>query len=121
MTTLLVIEDSPTLLEELVDTLGFEGFDVLAADNGADGVRLAFEHLPSLIISDIMMPKMDGYEVLRTIRSAEETSGIPVIFLTARAGAEDIQKAVALGVNAYLTKPYRQEELMRKILDLVKA
>ncbi len=86
MSRILVIEDELALLEEIVDTLIFEGFQVSSAANGVEGLEQARGQPPDLIISDIMMPGLDGYGVLLELRSARATATVPFISLTARAG-----------------------------------
>lgn len=115
MQRILVIEDEEALLEEVSDTLRFEGYDVIGARNGLIGLQQAREHLPDLIICDIMMPEMDGYEVLRDLRSDSGTLMIPFIFLTARVDKSDRRKGMNLGADDYLTKPFTHNELLTSI------
>ena len=112
MTTILVLEDHRPLREEIVAMLLFENFGVLETDNGLDGVQLAREHLPDLIISDIMMPNLDGYAVLRELRNDSATARIPFVFLTAKSAREDRRKGMELGADDYLTKPVTPDELL---------
>jgi two-component system, sensor histidine kinase and response regulator len=112
MTKILVIEDEQPLLEEILDILGFEGYETISADNGLDGVQLAKEHLPDLIVSDIMMPKMDGYAALVSLRSNPTTAMIPFIFMTAKAERQDMRKGMEYGASDYLTKPFATDELL---------
>ena len=116
MKSILVIEDVAITRELIVHTLKKE-YTVLEASNGIDGVRLATEHVPNLILCDIAMPDMDGYEVISTIRKDERTSDVPFIFLTAFDEREAIRYGMTLGADDYLTKPFSLDELR----DAVKA
>jgi len=115
MTKILVIEDMTTLREEIMETLKFEGFEVLGAADGDLGVAMAKTTLPNLIICDIMMPKLDGYETLRALRSDPATATIPFIFLTAKAEKSNMRQGMDLGADDYLTKPFSTEELVGAI------
>lgn len=115
MTTILVIEDEKPLREEIADTLGFEGFDVLVAENGQAGVQLAREQLPELIVCDVTMPQLDGYGVLAALRESASTTVIPFMFLTARADKSFMRHGMELGADDYLTKPFTRGELLEAI------
>lgn len=115
MTKILVMEDEQSLLEEVLDMLRFEEFDAIGAENGEVGVRMAREHLPDLIICDIMMPKLNGYGVLLELHSDPSTSMIPFIFLTAKADREQLRYGMDLGADDYITKPFTHDELLNAI------
>jgi two-component system sensor histidine kinase/response regulator len=115
MKKILVVEDEAPLREELVDTLIFQDFDVIQAPNGMDGLRLAKEQLPDLIISDIAMPQLDGYGLLQGLREDTRTASIPLIFLTARAERSAMRHGMELGADDYLTKPFTHEELLSAV------
>ena len=115
MTTVLVIEDSYKTRQNIVDILTFEGYSVLDAKNGADGVALAREHLPDVVVCDITMPELDGYGVFQQLRQEEATARIPFIFLTALAAREEVRKGMGIGADDYLTKPFTAEELLGAI------
>lgn len=110
MKSILVIEDVAITRELIVHTLKKE-YTVLEASNGIDGVRLATEHVPNLILCDIAMPDMDGYEVISTIRKDARTADVPFIFLTAFDEREAIRYGMTLGADDYLTKPFSLDEL----------
>jgi DNA-binding response OmpR family regulator len=112
---ILLIEDEQPLREDILETLECMYFDVIGAENGLVGVQLALMHKPDLIICDIMMPKLDGYDVLKTLRQNPETSHIPFIFLSAKTEKADIQKGRDLGANDYLTKPFTIAQLSQAI------
>jgi signal transduction histidine kinase len=115
MTKILAIEDEVPILENIVETLEIEGFEVYGAANGIFGVQAARQQLPDLIICDIMMPELDGYGVLLELRSDPLTSTIPFIFLTARADRAAMRQGMELGANDYLTKPFTATELIAAV------
>src|SRR5260221_361335 len=115
MTKIVVIEDEEFLLQEIVDTLNFEGFEVAGAENGLQGYKLVRETMPDLVICDVMMPVLDGYGVLLKLRSEPETSLIPFIFLTAKASREDMRHGMDFGADDYVTKPFTREILLSEI------
>lgn len=117
MTKILVIEDVHYLRNDVLEMLKFEGFDVRGAENGRVGVNVAREYLPDLIICDIMMPEMDGFEVLTTLRNEKPTQTIPFIFLTAKTDRVDHRMGMGMGADDYVTKPFLSSEL----LDTIKA
>jgi len=115
MVKILVIEDEVPLLDEIVSLLRFEDFEVFGAPNGNIGVKLAHTYLPDLIISDIMMPGLDGFGVFQTLQNDPVTSRLPFIFLTARADYSQVRQGMQLGVDDYVTKPFTREELLSAI------
>jgi DNA-binding NarL/FixJ family response regulator len=108
---LLVVDDDPGLLLAVSDTLRAEGYDVATARRGADALVRVAETLPDLIISDIRMPGMDGYELARKLRSSARTRLVPIVFLTAKDETADRIEGFRTGVDAYITKPFDSEEL----------
>lgn len=115
MTTILAIEDEAKLRANIQEILELEGFDVLTAENGKIGVALAQQHHPDLIICDISMPELDGYDVLVALRQDPTTIEIPFIFLSAKASKADFRKGMSLGADDYLTKPFTPSELREAI------
>lgn len=115
MTKILVIEDEQTIRENLMDLLDAEDFEVLGAGDGKIGVELAQTHLPDLVICDVMMPKLDGFGVLNSLRSTPATTMIPFIFLTAKADQTDWRQGIELGADDYLTKPFTRKDLLGAI------
>ena len=115
MLTILVIEDETNLREQLVELLELEGYVAIGTVDGAAGLEAALCSQPDVILSDIAMPRLDGYEVLRQVRAHATTATIPFIFISARVAKEDIEKGLWLGANAYLTKPFRIQELLQLI------
>lgn len=114
---ILVVEDHEPLLVAVRDLLANEGFTVSTALSGADALGMMEEDRPDLIISDIMMPKMDGYALLEAVRARPEWSSIPFVFLTARTDREHRLKAQELGVDGYITKPLQFTDLLSTVRD----
>lgn len=108
---LLVVDDDPGLLLAVSDTLRAEGYDVKTARRGAEALMIVAQSLPDLIISDIRMPGMDGYQLVRNLRSNARTRLVPIVFLTAKDEIADRIQGFRTGVDAYLTKPFEPEEL----------
>lgn len=114
--TILIIEDNIDIREGTTEILELTGqYDIITAENGRVGVDLATRHIPDLILCDIMMPELDGYGVLFMLSKIESTSKIPFIFLTAKAERADMRKAMEMGADDYLTKPFDDVELMNAI------
>ncbi len=113
--TILVIEDESALREEIIDMLNLEGYRTLEANNGVTGLQLAIEFLPSIILCDISMPQMGGFDVLDALRRNEATVSIPFIFLTAKADRSFMRHGMELGADDYLTKPFTNSELLTAI------
>jgi len=110
---LLVVEDDPLTLEAFSELLGLEGFEVIEAENGEKAFRLWQEEKPDLVCLDIMMPKMDGYEVCRKIR--EQDSKTPVLFLSAKTSELDVVVGLELGADDFIRKPFTAREVMARI------
>lgn len=115
MTKILVIEDDIQIIDNIQDILELEDFDLVLAENGRVGLEQAQHHLPDLIICDVMMPEMNGFEVLTALRQEEKTSAIPLIFLTAKVDRNDFRQGMELGADDYLTKPFTPKELRQAI------
>jgi CRP/FNR family transcriptional regulator, polysaccharide utilization system transcription regulator len=115
MKKILLIEDNLEMRENTAEILELSDYKVYTASDGRDGVDLARIHKPDLIVCDIMMPELDGYEVLNILSKDEETAAIPFIFLTAKAEKSDFRKGMTMGADDYLTKPYDDEELLNAI------
>lgn len=111
MPQILVIEDDHRIRDNIVDLLEIDGYEVVAAADGAAGLARAMEHLPDLILCDVMMPQMNGHEVLHALRQVRETEAIPFLFLTARIEKQDVRQGMNLGADDYLTKPFTHAEL----------
>ena len=110
---LLVVEDEPNILELLAASLRYAGFDVVTAAAGSEAVQAAQRHRPDLIVLDVMLPDMDGFDVIRRLRGGG--AQIPVVFLTARDSTEDKIRGLTLGGDDYVTKPFSLEEVIARI------
>lgn len=113
--TILIIEDNQDIRESTAEILELGNYEVLQADNGRRGVEAAVQHLPDLILCDIMMPELDGFGVLHLLAKNPETSVIPFIFLTAKTERTDLRKGMEMGADDYLTKPFDEVELFNAI------
>ncbi len=116
--TILLVEDDSTLSMIISETLQRDGFDVLTAGNGEDGLKQFTRHGADLVIADVMMPRMDGFEMGRRIRQINQN--VPLLFLTAKSEIEDIVEGFELGGNDYLKKPFKMLELIVRIKALLR-
>lgn len=112
MTKVVVIEDNEAVREEVADILRFENFDVTVAENGRAGLEAVRRVLPDVVLCDLMMPELDGYETLEAVRADPTTASIPFVVLTARAERPDTRRAMELGADDYLVKPFTTEDLL---------
>jgi len=117
---LLVVDDDPGLLRAVAETLRAEGYEVTTARRGADALVCIAESLPDLIVSDIRMPGMDGYELVRNLRASARTKLIPIVFLTAKDETADRIAGFRTGVDAYLTKPFEPDELVAVVANILR-
>lgn len=115
MTKILVIEDEAETLDNLLLMLEMEGFKVVGAPNGREGVAAAKREIPDLILCDVTMPELDGYGVLESLRAHPPTMSIPFIFLTAKGERRDLRTGMNLGADDYLIKPAGAEEVLAAI------
>lgn len=115
MAKILVIEDEELVRANIAELLDAEEHDVVTAENGFLGALWAQEHLPELIICDVMMPELNGYEVLETLSENSDTAMIPFIFLTAMADKAEIRQGMTSGADDYLTKPFSRSELLEAV------
>ena len=116
---ILIIEDDPSTLRFVEYTLQQEGLQVFTARNGLDGLKSAQTQQPDLIILDIMLPGLDGYEVCHRLRQKAETASIPVLILSAKARQEDKDMGMRVGADDYLTKPVDPSEIVTKVQALL--
>jgi CheY-like chemotaxis protein len=119
MARILVAEDERDIRELINFTLMFAGHTVTLAANGAEAVALVEQANPQLIMMDVRMPKMTGYEACRQIKTIDAYKNIPVIFLSAKGQDEEIQSGLDAGATAYILKPFSPEELTRRVNDLL--
>ena len=115
MKSILVVEDNLEVRENLCEILELAGYNVHAAEHGSAGVELAITEKPDLILCDVMMPRLDGYGVLKILRTNKLTSQIPFIFLTAKVDKQDFRKGMGLGADDYITKPFDDTDLLEAI------
>lgn len=120
MRKILIIEDNKDVRENTAAILELEGYAVATAENGKMGVEIAKQLLPNVIVCDIMMPELDGYEVLQELNKTAQTAKIPFIFLTAKTEKIDMRKGMNLGADDYLTKPFTENELLEAIQSRLK-
>ncbi|MGP8215211.1 MAG: response regulator [Bacteroidia bacterium] len=121
MKTILLIEDNPDILENLTEYLEIKGFKTLIANNGKKGIELAREFIPDLIICDVLMPQMDGHEVLHILLDIAKTAEIPFIFSTSMSEKIDRAGALALGADDYIVKPFELNVLFNMAATCIKS
>jgi CheY-like chemotaxis protein len=114
MKTILVIEDEKNIRKSIVEILRVYGFATISAENGKEGLEAALIQKPDLIFCDVMMPEMDGYEVLEELKK-NPAFNTPFIFLTAKSQSEDIRKGISLGADEYIVKPFKASDLIDAI------
>ena len=112
---LLVVDDSPTAILWHRLMLEEEGYEVLTAADGAEGVEVAKKQLPELVLLDVIMPRMNGFEACRALRDDERTRDIPVLMITTRSEMQNVLKGYESGCNEYITKPVDRSELVTKV------
>lgn len=113
--TVLVIEDEELIRESILNILNARGFSAIGAEDGSIGLQLAKEIVPNLILCDVRMPQLDGYEVLRQLRQNPTTATVPFIFLTAETTQDVLNQGNLLGANGYITKPFTTAQLLEAI------
>ncbi|MGH2851152.1 MAG: response regulator transcription factor, partial [Solirubrobacteraceae bacterium] len=114
----LVVDDEPNIVDVISMALRFEGFEVLAAGTGADAIAAVAAERPQLLVLDVMLPDIDGFEVAR--RLANAGTDVPIVFLTARDSTEDIVHGLTIGGDDYVTKPFSREELVARIRPILR-
>jgi len=117
--TVLVIDDDPVILQLLQVNFELEGFNVIVASGGEEGLEMAREHHPDVVISDVMMPKVDGLEVLSELKADSATENLPVILLSAKAQRSEIQHGLDMGADDYITKPFDPLRLIERLNAVV--
>ena len=120
MKCVLIAEDEPSIVLSLEFLLKGAGYEVITAANGGDALRLAEERKPDLLVLDIMLPVVNGFEVCRTLRANPELAAMRILMLTARGREHELARGLTLGANAYITKPFGTRELMKVVDDLLK-
>ena len=117
---ILVVDDEADLVETIRFSLELGGYNVLVASNGEEGLNLARQEKPDLILLDLMLPKLDGYKVCRLLKFDERYKQIPILMLTAKTQEKDKILGKETGANEYITKPFDMDELMAKIKSYLK-
>jgi len=117
---ILIVEDDPNSLKLFRDLLGASGYASLEATNGKKAVELAREKKPDLILMDIQMPVMDGFEAVKILKADTETRNIPIIALTSYAMKEDEKKGLEAGCDGYITKPIDTKEFLKKVAEYLR-
>src|SRR5512147_784246 len=112
---ILVVDDTPANIQALAGTLKERGYQISVATNGKQALEIVERVHPDLILLDVMMPEMDGFETCRRLKASEGTRGIPVIFLTAKTEVEDIVKGFEVGAVDYVAKPFNPHELLARV------
>ena len=120
MKNILVVEDNTGIREEVCDILTMEGFNISQAKNGQQGLKMVKEIKPNLILSDIVMPEMDGFEMYQNLIKNNETKNIPIIFLSAKADKEAIERVKVIGNGEYIVKPVDPDILINIINKRIK-
>jgi len=114
-TRVLVVDDDPVILELLRLSFEIEGFEVISACDGEEGWERAAADDPDVVLSDIMMPRLDGLQLLTRLRSDPATAHLPVVLLSAKAQTKEVEKGMALGADDYVTKPFDPLELLDRV------
>jgi DNA-binding response OmpR family regulator len=117
--TVLVVEDDPVILHLLEVNFDLEGFTVVLAADGAEGLEAAREQHPDVIVSDIMMPRMSGIDLVIALKGDSATAAIPIILLSAKAQTGDLKKGIDAGADDYVTKPFEPLELVERVNALL--
>ncbi len=118
---ILLIDDEPEIQDLLTLFMKIRGFDGYIAENGEEGIKMAAEILPDLILLDIMMPKVDGFKVQQALKNRPDTERIPIIFITAKIEPMNAEKAIVAGAKAYLEKPFDLDTLTQTIHSVLGA
>ena len=116
---ILIVDDEPSIVIPIQFLMEQQGYSVLVAENGEDALDVIYKYKPDLILLDIMLPRIDGYEVCEIVRLNPDYRNIKIIFLTAKGREVEIAKGLALGADAYITKPFSNTELVAKVKELL--
>ena len=120
MSKILVVDDEFIFIELVGKWLKSDGYEVIVAGDGLEGLEKANKEIPDLIVLDVMMPKMDGYTMLKEVRKSEAIKDVPVILCTGKAQKDYVEMSQGIGVDAYMTKPVHPVEFLSKIKTLLK-
>ena len=116
---ILIVDDEPNIALSLEFLLQSEGYEVATAHNGAQALREAASFQPQLVVLDVMLPVIDGFEVCRQLRADPAQAGVKILLLTARGRAAEVQRGIDEGADAYMTKPFATRELVEQVSQLL--
>jgi len=119
MKKILIVDDEPNIIMSLEYALQKNGFEVFVARDGQEALDILKKHIPDLVLLDIMMPNVDGFETLRKIRENEKLNAVQVVFLSAKNKTTDIEKGLQLGAASYVTKPFSLKKMIAEINELL--
>lgn len=119
MAKIVIAEDEPDIRELIAFTLRFAGHEVIAGSNGEEGYLLTLKERPDLVMLDVRMPKMTGYEACKRIKGTPELTNTPVIFLSAKGQESEIEQGLAAGAEEYLLKPFAPDQLVERVNSLL--
>lgn len=120
MTKILIAEDERDIRDLITFTLRFAGYDVIAASNGEEAYNLTRQEIPDLILLDVRMPKMTGYEACKALKAEQSTRNIPVVFLSAKGQEAEVQAGMEAGAVEYILKPFSTDQLTEKVRTILK-
>ncbi len=119
MKKILIVDDEPNIVMSLEYLFKKEGFEVFIARDGEEALAILAQDIPDLVLLDVMMPKVDGYQVIKYLKASEKLKNIKVIFLSAKSKATDIEKGLSLGADKYIAKPFSTKKLVSEVKKLV--
>jgi len=119
MKRILIAEDERDIRDLVAFTLRFAGYEVLTANNGEEAVAMTLKEMPDMVLTDVRMPKMTGYEACKLIKADPTTRHIPVVFLSAKGQEAEVQSGLAAGAEEYLLKPFAPDQLTRKVAEIL--
>ena len=120
MTKILIAEDEPDIRDLITFTLRFAGYDVTAARNGEEAFNMAKEALPDLVLMDVRMPRMTGYEACKAMKADQATENIPVVFLSAKGQEAEVQTGLEMGAVEYILKPFSPDQLVDRVREILR-
>jgi len=119
MKKILIVDDEPNIVMSLEYLFKKEGFQVFIARDGEEALATIAQDIPDIVLLDVMMPKVDGYQVIKYLKASDVFNKIKVIFLSAKSKVADIEKGLGLGANKYITKPFSTKKLVKEVKELV--
>ncbi|WP_027418109.1 response regulator transcription factor [Crocinitomix catalasitica] len=119
MRKILIVDDEPNIVMTLEYAFKKKGYEVFIARDGSEAMEILKHNVPDMVLLDIMMPQVDGYQTLEWIRENEELKNVKVIFLTAKNKSTDVEKGMNLGVNKYMTKPFSVKKIVNEVTEML--